>query len=108
MAEKTSRGPALLTVSDRILQPTAVKNGVTPDDHAYPESDSGRYASLKGIMKAKKKPIEELELGSLDIDAAPLTEHSEFALPPARSGETAFVENAQELIEKLHTEAKVL
>jgi electron transfer flavoprotein beta subunit len=101
-------GPALLTVSDRILQPTAVKNGVTPDDHAYPESDSGRYASLKGIMKAKKKPIEELELGSLDIDAAPLTEHSEFALPPARSGETAFVENAQELIEKLHTEAKVL
>ncbi|MCA9581251.1 MAG: electron transfer flavoprotein subunit beta/FixA family protein, partial [Myxococcales bacterium] len=42
-------GPAVITASDRIVRPDAIKNGVTPDDHAYPESDSGRYASLKGI-----------------------------------------------------------
>ena len=52
-------GPAVLTISDRILHPVAVKNGITPDDFAYPESEGGRYASLKGIMQAKKKPIDE-------------------------------------------------
>ncbi len=101
-------GPAVVTVGDRIIAPGAVKNGVTPDDHAYPESDSGRYASLKGIMKAKKKPIEEMELSALGVEAAPTGDYSDFTMPPARSGTATFVESVQELVEKLQTEAKVL
>ncbi|MEM9195179.1 MAG: electron transfer flavoprotein subunit beta/FixA family protein [Myxococcota bacterium] len=101
-------GPAVITVTDRILGPESVKNGVTPDDHAYPESDSGRYASLKGIMKAKKKPIDEQELSALGIDAAPTSSYENFSKPPARTGSTHFVENVDELVEKLKTEAKVL
>ena len=101
-------GPAVLTTSDRILRPDSVKNGVTPDDFTYPESEGGRYASLKGIMQAKKKPIEEVSVG--DIGAAPqkALNYLKFELPPARSGETTFVESVEELVEKLHTEAKLI
>ena len=102
------QGPVILTVSDRILQPKAVSNGVTPPDHAYPESDSGRLPSLKGIMAAKKKPVEELVLSSLGIEAQPTTQYGNFALPPARSGQTKFVESVEDLVQKLRTEAKAL
>ncbi|MCS6799774.1 MAG: electron transfer flavoprotein subunit beta/FixA family protein [Myxococcota bacterium] len=101
-------GPAVVTVSDRILAPTAVRNGVTPDDFAYPQSDTGRYASLKGIMAAKKKPIEETSLQALGVDATPTCRYERFALPPARSGQVRFVESAAELVQRLRTEAKVL
>ncbi len=100
--------PAVITVTDRIVTPTAVKNGVTPDDHAYPESDSGRYASLKGIMQAKKKPVDTKKLEDLGIDTAATSNYSGFATPPARSGNTDFVESVEELVQKLHTEAKVI
>jgi electron transfer flavoprotein beta subunit len=100
--------PAVITVTDRIVTPTAVKNGVTPDDHAYPESDSGRYASLKGIMQAKKKPVDQKKLDDLGIDTATTSSYAGFATPPARSGNTDFVESAEELVNKLHTEAKVI
>lgn len=100
-------GPAILTVSDRILAPQAVKNGVTPADHAYPESDSGRYASLKGIMQAKKKKIDEMSLADVGAGDA-LSAYAGFELPPARGGAVTFVESAEELVAKLQTEAKVL
>ncbi len=100
--------PAVITVTDRIVTPTAVKNGVTPDDHAYPESDSGRYASLKGIMQAKKKPVDTKKLDDLGIDTTTTSSYSRFATPPARSGNTDFVESVEELVQKLHTEAKVI
>ena len=102
------QSPAVITVTDRILSPGSVRNGVTPEDHKYPESDSGRYASLKGIMAAKKKPIEEISLATLGVDATTTAEYSHFALPPARSGQTTFVENAADLVQRLHNEAKVL
>ena len=101
-------GPAVVTVTDRILGPQSVKNGATAADHAYPESDSGRYATLKGIMQAKKKPIEEMDIASLEVDLTPTSQYGGFTAPPARSGETTFVENVQELVQKLQTEAKVL
>jgi len=101
-------GPAVITCADRILQPQAVKNGVTPDDFAYPEAEGGRYASLKGIMKAKKKPIEETTVADLGVEAAATVQYTQFELPPARSGSTEFVESVDELVGKLHTDAKVL
>ena len=102
------QGPAVLTTSDRILQPQSIKNGITPDDFAYPESEGGRYASLKGIMQAKKKPVEETSAGALGVDAAPQVAYVGFKLPPARSGSTTFVESAAELVQKLRNEAKVI
>lgn len=102
------QGPLVITASDRIVAPGAVKNGVTPDDFKYPESDSGRFPSMKGIMQSKKKPLEQLKLAELGVEQPLSTSYSDFALPPARSGQATFVESADELIQKLSTEAKAL
>jgi len=74
-----------------------------------------RYPSLPGIMKAKKKPLEELELSDLDMDEdelAPRIETVERFLPPAKaagkilSGDMAA--QAAELASLLRNEAKVV
>ena len=102
-------GPAVLTTSDRILQPDSVRNGVTPDDHQYAKLEvGGRYASLKGIMQAKKKPIDQMSLDDLGVDTTKALNYIKFERPPARSGETTFVENVAELVDKLHNTAKVI
>lgn len=100
--------PTVLTASDRIIHPRSVSNGVTPADFEYPESEGGRYASLKGIMAAKRKPIEELTAGDLGVEAQARGAYLKFELPPARSGSTEFVETVEELVQKLHTQAKVI
>ena len=98
--------PAVVSVDLRIVAPEAVKNGQTPDSHKY--NEGARYASLKGIMQAKKKPIEQVTLASLGADTALSTSYSKFELPPARSGSVTFVENVDGLIHKLHNEAKLI
>jgi electron transfer flavoprotein beta subunit len=100
------KAPAVVSVDLRIVAPDAVKNGATPDTHKY--NEGARYASLKGIMQAKKKPIEQLALASLGSDTALSTSYSKFELPPARSGSVTFVENVDQLIHKLHNEAKLI
>jgi electron transfer flavoprotein beta subunit len=102
-------GPAVITTSDRILQPDSVKNGVTPDEHEYAKLEvGGRYASLKGIMQAKKKPIDQTSLGELGVETSKKLNYMKFELPPARSGETTFVEDVADLVDKLHNTAKVI
>lgn len=98
--------PAVVTVDLRIVATQAIRNGVTPVDHKY--NEGARYASLKGIMQAKKKPIDEVKLGDLGIDVTPTTRYLKFQLPPARTGNCVFVETVDDLIQKLHTEAKAL
>lgn len=98
--------PAVVTVDLRIVTPTSVKNGVTPAEHKY--NEGARYASLKGIMAAKKKPIDQVQLGDLGAAGQPVVQYSKFELPPARSGAVTYVESVQELVEKLRTQAKVL
>jgi electron transfer flavoprotein beta subunit len=66
-----------------------------------------RYASLKGIMAAKKKPIEEkpAELGEPNLEVAALM------LPPARAAGRIVgkgVEAVPELVRVLRDEARVL
>jgi len=62
--------PAVASVDLRIVLPQSVKNNVTDASHAYPEGP--RYASLKGIMKAKRKPLEQKSAADLGIkDLAP-------------------------------------
>lgn len=74
-----------------------------------------RYPSLPGIMKAKKKPLEELELDDLDLDEDEVeakTKTIEIFLPPKKeagrvlSGELN--DQVKELVQLLHTEAKVV
>ncbi|MBW2191070.1 MAG: electron transfer flavoprotein subunit beta/FixA family protein [Deltaproteobacteria bacterium] len=102
-------GPAVFTTSDRILHPESIKNGVTPDDHQYAKLEvGGRYASLKGIMQAKKKTIDQMSIADLGVDPAKALNYTKFELPPARSGETTFVEDAADLVDKLHNTAKVI
>ncbi|MFO8088354.1 MAG: electron transfer flavoprotein subunit beta/FixA family protein [Desulfatiglandaceae bacterium] len=78
-----------------------------------------RYASLPGIMKAKKKPLEEKNLADLGLDAAAIGESArklevlELTPPPERApgkiveGGTP-QEKAAELARLLHEEAKVI
>jgi electron transfer flavoprotein beta subunit len=98
--------PAVVTVDLRIVAPTAIKNGATPAEHKY--NEGARYASLKGIMQAKKKPIEVKKLGEIGIDTALSTKYTKFELPPARSGSVTFVESVDELLQKLRSEKKAI
>ena len=98
--------PAVITVDLRVVAPAGISNGATPADHKY--NEGARYASLKGIMQAKKKKIDQKDLGAMGIDTAPTTLYPVFQLPPARAGSCAFLETVDELVDKLHNQAKVI
>ncbi len=66
-----------------------------------------RYASLPNIMKAKKKELTVKELASLGVDTAPRLKVLKVTEPPKRAGGIK-VENAEELVAKLKSEAGVL
>jgi len=66
-----------------------------------------RFASLPGIMKAKKKELKELAAASLGVDLAPKVVVKKLGEPPARKGGVK-VADVDELWKKLHEEAKVL
>lgn len=68
-----------------------------------------RLATLKGIMTAKKKPIEEIqisEIGSLNVEKVKLVPPPEKA--PGKIIDLPFPENVKELVRLLREEAKVL
>ena len=72
-----------------------------------------RFASLPGIMKAKKKPIKEVSLSDLGIDeSASKVKFTNYELPAERS-EVKMIEGdvdaqVNELVRLLQEEAKVL
>lgn len=66
-----------------------------------------RYASLPGIMKAKKKPLEEIELASLGVDTALKVKVKAFEEPAAKQAGQK-VKDVAELVHKLKTEAKAI
>jgi len=66
-----------------------------------------RYASLPGIMKARKKEIKEVAAADLGADMSPrLTINS--LEPPTQKEAGQKVETVEELIDLLHDEAKVI
>jgi electron transfer flavoprotein beta subunit len=74
-----------------------------------------RYPSLPGIMKAKKKPLDELELDDLDLeedDVEAKTKTIEIYLPPQKEAGKVLAgdlnDQVKELVQLLHTEAKVI
>jgi len=66
-----------------------------------------RFASLPNIMKAKKKPIEQMVAKDLGIDLTNRIEQLKVEEPPKRKGGIK-VSNVAELVNKLKNEAKVI
>ena len=66
-----------------------------------------RYASLPNIMKARKKPIENIKPDALGVDPAPRLTLVSVAEPPKRVAGKK-VGSVAELVSKLRTEAKVI
>lgn len=83
----TSKMPAIITVDLRLNEP--------------------RYASLPNIMKAKKKPLDQVSLDELGVDAAQRLTVVKVEEPPAREAGIT-VGSVSELVEKLKNEAKVI
>ena len=66
-----------------------------------------RYVSLPGIMKAKKKPLGEIELSALGVAAVSRTKVLKFEAPPKRKAGVR-VRTVDELVNKLKDDAKVI
>ncbi len=83
----TVRLPAVLTTDLRLNEP--------------------RYVSLPGIMKAKKKPLEEMTPADLGVAATSRTKIFKLESPPKRKAGVR-VKTVDELVDKLKNEAKVI
>jgi len=81
------KGPAIVTTDLRLNEP--------------------RYASLPNIMKAKKKPIEQLTPEALAVDVAPRLVTLKVEEPVKRQGGRK-VASVAELVDKLRNEARVI
>ena len=66
-----------------------------------------RYASLPNIMKARKKPIQNLKPADLGVDPSPRLKTIKVSEPPKRKAGVK-VGSVAELVQKLRTEAKVI
>ena len=66
-----------------------------------------RYVTLPKIMKAKKKPLENLKPEALGVDVAPRLKTLKVVEPPKRKGGVK-VADAKALVDKLRNEAKVI
>ena len=66
-----------------------------------------RYASLPNIMKAKRKPLEELSLEELGVNIETKVNTIKVESPPERQ-EGIKVETVDQLVDKLKNEAKVI
>jgi electron transfer flavoprotein beta subunit len=66
-----------------------------------------RYASLPNIMKAKRKPLDVLDLDSMGLALKRHIEILKTSAPPTRSGGVK-VDSVATLLDKLQHEAKVL
>lgn len=73
-----------------------------------------RYAALKGIMAAKRKPVEKIEEAGLGVDVQPTYSVRSLELPPEKSagtiinGEDDAAGAAKELVRLLRDEAKAI
>jgi electron transfer flavoprotein beta subunit len=66
-----------------------------------------RYASLPGIMKARKKPLTEVPVDGLGIDLTLKLKIKSMKAPEKRQAGRK-LGSAQELVQALHTDAKVI
>ncbi len=66
-----------------------------------------RYVTLPNIMKAKKKPLENVTPDALGVDVTPRLTTLKVVEPPKRSAGQK-VKSVEELVDKLKNEAKVI
>ena len=66
-----------------------------------------RFANVQSIIKARKKPVETINLKDLGIDVEPRIKVEKVEMPVERKG-GVIVANVDELIQKLKNEAKVI
>lgn len=99
------RLPALVTVDLRIVAPDSVYS--THTDRGFKYNDGVRFAPLPAIMKAKKKPLEVLQMSDLVGDASSTTHYVGYEAPPARKAGVK-VDSVEALLDKLTNEARVL
>lgn len=66
-----------------------------------------RFAKVQDILKAKKKPLEEIMLDSMGIDVTPRLKIEKVEAPTERAG-GVIVKDVDELLAKLRNEAKLL
>ncbi len=72
-----------------------------------------RYASLPGIMKAKKKPIDKKTVGDLGISVEPKISAKSYSMPPERQAGQKLeglepADAAKTVVQALRNEAKVI
>ncbi len=103
---KSVKLPAVVTVDLRIVGSKSVKNNVTPETHSY-SGEGARLPSLKGIMAAKKKPMDVKKLADYGAEPKAVIKELEVTLPPPRAA-GQFVPDVPTLVKKLADEAKVL
>ena len=113
-AEEGARAAALRRTASRSQVVREVDGGVETLEVTLPavvtrdlRLNKPRFASLPGIMKAKKKEVKELQAAALGVDLAPKVVVRRLSEPPARKGGVK-VADVEELWRKLHDEAKVL
>jgi electron transfer flavoprotein beta subunit len=104
--ERRVRLPAVVTVDLRIVGKKAVRNEALCRPDAEWE-DTPRLASLKGIMAAKKKELKEITAESLGVAGSILVKTLRHENPPSRKAGVK-VASVEELVAKLHSEAKVI
>lgn len=97
--------PAVVSCDLRIVLPQSVKNGATPEDHAYQEG--ARLASLRGITMAKRKKVTVHKPADLGVEPTAKLRFTNIVPPPPRAGGQK-VGSVEELFDKLVKEAKVL
>jgi electron transfer flavoprotein beta subunit len=66
-----------------------------------------RYVKLPDVMKAKRKPMDKIELDSMGLDTANRLTTLEVEAPETRAA-GVIVNSVSELVEKLRNEAKVI
>jgi len=66
-----------------------------------------RYASLPNIMKAKKKPIDEMTPADLGVDTSPRLQTLKVEAPPVRQA-GVMVDSVAALVDKLKNEARII
>jgi electron transfer flavoprotein beta subunit len=66
-----------------------------------------RYATLPNIMKAKKKPVQELTPEDIGVDVTPRILTLKVTEPPTRLA-GVIVEDVAQLVDRLKNEAKVI
>lgn len=112
--EEKSKVPALKIEGGRVEVVREVDGGIETLSVALPavvttelRLNVPRYASLPGIMQAKKKEIKKLNLSDVVAPMQPQLKVLKMEAPSQRKAGT-FVPDVATLVEKLHNEAKVI